>query len=115
MSPATLIVRDLDLVERIGVTTAERHELDSRLRLVGRRDHDASTRELETEGDAPGSVEDLHARHLGGAVPADPPAGRHLARPAHAIARIEELGVLEGDGCKKHDVLLSAQIHLPWA
>ena len=58
--PRLLVHRDLDLVECVLARRPTSHDLDGRPRLVGRRDHDASTRELDLEGDAPGSLEGLH-------------------------------------------------------
>ena len=55
-----LFHRDFDLVDGVLASTADRDDLDGRVRLVGRRDQDATTRELDLEGDAPGRFEDVH-------------------------------------------------------
>src|SRR5262249_2956002 len=62
VASGALVHRDLDLLDRVTATATESHDLDGRPRLVGRRDHDASTRELDLEGDTPGSVERVHRR-----------------------------------------------------
>jgi hypothetical protein len=55
-----LVGADRHVVYRVGAATVDRYELDGRTWLVYRRDHDASTRQLDLEGDAPGRFEYGH-------------------------------------------------------
>ena len=55
-----VVQRDLDLVDGVLAPSTDRDDLDGRAGLVGRRDQDATTRELDLEGDAPGRFEDVH-------------------------------------------------------
>jgi hypothetical protein len=99
MAPSALLHRDLDLVDRVLAPTTESDDVHGRLRLVGRRDHDPATRELDLEGDAPGSVKRRHRTALAvvaarrRAADADSCGARALG--AHAIARVEKDGVVE--------------------
>src|SRR5262249_45377239 len=92
-----LVHRDLDVLDRVMATPTERHDVDSRLRQVGGRDYDATTRELDLEGDAPGSVEGGHRRLAPVAGGSSPDAAARRARclGAHAVARVEKDGVVE--------------------
>jgi hypothetical protein len=56
-----LVGRDGYVIDRIGAATAEPYELDARAWLIGGRDHDATARKLDLEGNAPRSFEDGHA------------------------------------------------------
>jgi hypothetical protein len=94
-----LVHRDLDVVHCLLTTAADSDNLDGRARLVGRRDQDATTRELHVEGDAPGRFEGMHREPLdlvAVLAPSDPSAGRTLARAPYPRLRIDECRVVEG-------------------
>jgi hypothetical protein len=98
MAAEPLLHRDFDHVDCLLATSADCDDLDGRTRLVGRRDQDATTRELQLEGDAPGRFEDVHRRLLAlvpARLAADAAPGDALPRTPNPVSGIDECGVIE--------------------
>jgi hypothetical protein len=92
-----LLHLDLDFVSGLLATPADGDDLDGRARFVGRRDQNAPTRELQLEGDAPGSVEDVHDASVL-VLPADATDASlalALAGRARPVFDVDEGGVVE--------------------
>jgi hypothetical protein len=97
MATEALLHRHLDLVDGVLAPAADRDHFDRGARLVGCRDQDATTRELDLEGDAPGRFEGVH-RLLAPIAPHRAPdagSGRSFTRRSNTVGRVDERGVVE--------------------
>src|SRR5262249_34849230 len=97
VATAPLIHRHLDLVDGVLTTATEGDDLDCGARLVGGRHDHTTTREPDLEGDARGSLEDVHraALLLAAGRSANARTRGRTRSPAAAVADLEDGGVVE--------------------